>query len=101
MPSGSIHQQRFHSVNLRRGAFPVVYRYCLLAVSLGLGTIPVSPAPAQNANQPAYDPRQTEKRFEDQESSQATKRRPRLPLPPFVRPEASGNSKPLFVLQRV
>ena len=32
------------------------------------------PAHAQNANQPGYDPRQTEKRFEDQQSSQGAQR---------------------------
>ena len=32
------------------------------------------PAQAQQANQPGYDPRQTEKRFEDQQSSQGAER---------------------------
>src|SRR5882724_4992799 len=59
------------------------------------------PAQAQQANQPGYDPRQTEKRFEDQQSRQSPAGRPRLPAPQFARPEGQGNSKPLFVLRRV
>jgi hemolysin activation/secretion protein len=78
-----------------------VVRYCLLAVSLALWTIACFPAQAQHANQPGYDPRQTEKRFEDQQSSQGANGRPRLPLPQFARPEGQGDSKSLFVLRRV
>jgi hemolysin activation/secretion protein len=78
-----------------------VVRYCLLAVSLALSTIACFPAQAQHANQPGYDPRQTEKRFEDQQSSQGANGRPRLPLPQFARPEGQGDSEPLFVLRRV
>jgi hemolysin activation/secretion protein len=59
------------------------------------------PAQAQQANQPGYDPRQTEKRFGDQQSRQSPAGRPRLPAPQFARPEGQGNSKPLFVLRRV
>src|SRR5258705_12839453 len=59
------------------------------------------PAQAQQANQPGYDSRQTEKRFEDQQSRQSPAGRPRLPTPQFARPEGQGNSKPLFVLRRV
>ena len=78
-----------------------VVRYCLLAVSLALSTIACFPAQAQHANQPGYDPKQTEKRFEDQQSSQGANGRPRLPLPQFARPEGQSDSKPLFVLRRV
>jgi len=78
-----------------------VVRYCLLAVSLALSTIACFPAQAQHANQPGYDPRQTEKRFEDQQSSQGANGRPRLPSPQFARPEGQGDPKSLFVLRRV
>jgi hemolysin activation/secretion protein len=78
-----------------------VVRYYLLAVSLALSTIACFPAQAQHANQPGYDPRQTEKRFEDQQSSQGANGRPRLPSPQFARPEGQGDAKPLFVLRRV
>ncbi|WP_334517059.1 ShlB/FhaC/HecB family hemolysin secretion/activation protein [Bradyrhizobium sp. AZCC 1693] len=59
------------------------------------------PAQAQQANQPGYDPRQTEKRFDDQQSSQGANGRPRLPSPQFARPEGQGDPKPLFVLRHV
>ncbi|WP_291851708.1 ShlB/FhaC/HecB family hemolysin secretion/activation protein [Bradyrhizobium sp.] len=59
------------------------------------------PAQAQQATQPGYDPRQTEKRFEDQQSVQAPDGRPRVPLPRLSRPEGQGDSRPLFVLRRV
>ena len=71
-----------------------------LASACGL-MIACLPAHAQHANQPGYDPRQTEKRFEDQQSSQGANGRPRLPLPQFARPEGQGDSKPLFVLRHV
>jgi len=59
------------------------------------------PAQAQQANQPGYDPRQTEKRFEDQQSARSPAGRPRLPMPQFARTAGQGDSKPLFVLQSV
>jgi hemolysin activation/secretion protein len=59
------------------------------------------PAQAQQANQPGYDPRQIEKRFDDQQSSQGANGRPRLPSPQFARPEGQGDSSPLFVLRHV
>jgi len=59
------------------------------------------PAQAQQANQPGYDPRQTEKRFDDQQSSQGANGRPRLPSPQFARPEGQGDPRPLFVLRHV
>ncbi|WFU19465.1 ShlB/FhaC/HecB family hemolysin secretion/activation protein [Bradyrhizobium sp. CB3481] len=59
------------------------------------------PAHAQQANQPAYDPRQTEKRFEDQQSSQGANGRPRLPSPQFAGATGRGDSRPLFVLRHV
>ena len=59
------------------------------------------PAHAQQASQPGYDPRQTEKRFEDQQSNQGTNGRPRLPSPQFAATERQGDSRPLFVLRHV
>jgi len=71
-------------------------------VGLGLWIIITGfPAQAQQANQPGYDPRQTEKRFEDQQSPQGPTARPRLPMPEFARPKEQGDSKPLFVLRHV
>ena len=87
------------SVDLRRGSGVAgCVRICLIAGALvWTGTV----AQAQNANQPGYDPRQTEKRFEDQQSSQGADGRPRLPSPKFAGTEGQGNAKPLFVLRRV
>ena len=59
------------------------------------------PAQAQQANQPGYDPRQTERRFEDQQSVRSSGGRPRLPMPQFARTAGQGASRPLFVLQSV
>jgi hemolysin activation/secretion protein len=59
------------------------------------------PAQAQPASQPGYDPRQTEKRFDDQQSSQGPNGRPRLPAPQFAGRAGQGDSKPLFVLEQV
>jgi hemolysin activation/secretion protein len=57
------------------------------------------PAKAQQASQPGYDPRQTEKRFEDLQSGQGTTARP--PMPRLARPEGQADSTPLFVLRHV
>ncbi len=87
------------SVDLRGGVDVAgCVRICLIAMAcVGTGTA----AQAQNANQPGYDPRQTEKRFEDQQSSQGADGRPRLPSPKFAGAEGQGEAKPLFVLRRV
>jgi hemolysin activation/secretion protein len=69
---------------------------------LGLWTfVACFPAQAQQANQPGYDPRQTEKRFEDQQSGRGPTTRPRLPTPQFARPDGQEDSKPLFRLRQV
>jgi hemolysin activation/secretion protein len=60
-----------------------------------------SPAKAQQANQPGYDPVQTEKRFERQQSDQAPAGRPKLPTPQFARPQGPLDTKPIFLLRRV
>jgi hemolysin activation/secretion protein len=59
------------------------------------------PAQAQQANPPGYDPRQTEKRFEDLQSGQGSTTRSRLPMPKLSRSEASADTKPMFVLRHV
>jgi hemolysin activation/secretion protein len=57
-------------------------------------------ARAQQANA-GYDPRQTEKRFEDKQTDQTSEASPRLPRTPFARPDGTADTKPLFVLHRV
>jgi hemolysin activation/secretion protein len=57
---------------------------------------------AQQAAQTGFDPRQTEKYFEDlQFGERAQPARPRLRLPALPRPVLTGDAKPLFVLRGV
>ena len=73
-----------------------------MAAGLAMWTLNAClPEHAQHANQPGYDPRQTERRFEDQQSVRSSGGRPRLPMPQFARTAGQGDSKPLFVLQSV
>lgn len=91
------------SVQLRARFFAPVSRCCFwVANACVLVTVlALSPAQAQQAN-PGYDPRQTEKRFEDpQQTEQSPAARPRLPRAPFARPEGKADTKPLFVLRHV
>jgi hemolysin activation/secretion protein len=57
-------------------------------------------AQAQQASQSGFDPRQTERRFEVQQSNQGANGRPRLPSPQFAA-EGQGDPRPLFVLRHV
>ena len=52
------------------------------------------------ASQPAFDPRQTEKRFDDWQSGE-TPARPRLPMPNLARPNVGADTRPLFELHHV
>ena len=58
------------------------------------------PAQAQHASQPAFDPRQTEKRFDDWQSGE-TPARPQLPMPNLARPKVGAATRPLFELHHV
>jgi hemolysin activation/secretion protein len=87
------------SVNLR-GNFGVAggVRICLI---MAVACVALATASrAQSASQPGYDPRQTEKRFENQQSSRDSSGRPRLPTPQFGG-AGEGDTKPLFVLRSV
>jgi hemolysin activation/secretion protein len=66
-----------------------------------LGALTCLPATAQQANQPGYDPIQTEKRFERQQSDQAPASRARIPTAQFARPEGRLGTKPIFLLRGV
>jgi hemolysin activation/secretion protein len=66
-----------------------------------LGALTCLPAKAQQASPPGYDPVQTEKRFERQQSDQAPAGRPKLPTPQFARPHGPLDTKPIFLLRRV
>jgi hemolysin activation/secretion protein len=91
------------SVDIRRSrGVAGSVRIYLLAVGASAWTAVVGlPAQAQNANQPGYDPRQIEKRFEDQQSSQGGNGRPRFPSPQFAGAAGQGDARPLFVLRHV
>jgi hemolysin activation/secretion protein len=68
----------------------------IIALTCALAT----PARAQQAN-PGFDPRQTEKHFDDLESGRGRPAKPPLRVPPLARPEVSADSKPQFVLRAV
>ena len=62
----------------------------------------IRPAGAQQASQPAYDPRQTEKRFDDWSSERTPSARSRVPVPGLARPDdVKADPTPLFELRRV
>ena len=97
MASGSTSAPRLASVDLRRRVCSPVVRHRLTTFALGLWVqIVCFPAQAQQANQPGYDPRQTEKRFEDQQSAQSAAGRPRLPMPQFARSAGQGGFQAAF-----
>ncbi len=56
---------------------------------------------AQQANQPGFDPRQTEKYFDDRQSGAHHPLRPPPRTPTLARPEVAADNKPLFVLRAV
>ena len=61
----------------------------------------IGSAAAQQANQPGFDPRQTEKYFDDQLAGQGRQVRPAPRTPTLERPEVAGDRTPLFVLHAV
>src|SRR5262249_30816603 len=58
-------------------------------------------AAAQQANQPGFDPRQTEKYFDDRQSGPERPLQPPPQTPTLARPEVTASRKPLFVLRAV
>ncbi len=104
MANGFTYDLTVPSVQLRKeSAAPIGGRAAgmtMAVVFLLAAALASVPAKAQQANQPGYDPRQTEKRFEDLQSGQGAAR-PRLPMPKLSRPEGQADSKPLFVLRHV
>jgi hemolysin activation/secretion protein len=103
MANGLTHDLTVRSVQLRKeGAAPIGGRVTGIAMAAALllaAALASASAKAQQANQPGYDPRQTEKRFEDLQSGQGTTTRP--PIPKLARSEGQADSKPLFVLRHV
>jgi hemolysin activation/secretion protein len=103
MANGFTHDLTVSSVQLReKSAAPIGGRAAGIAMAgffLLAAALASVPARAQQANQPGYDPRQTEKRFEDLQSGQGATARP--PMPRLARPEGRADSTPLFVLRHV
>lgn len=102
MSDGSVQFCALPSAELLARHFSSAARHRFFAASLYfLAAITASsPATAQQAN-PGYDPRQLEKRFEDQQTNQMQRARPRLPRSPFARPEGKADTEPMFVLRHV
>jgi hemolysin activation/secretion protein len=69
--------------------------------SLVLTLSAIMPAKAQQAGQPGFDPRQTEKHFETGQSGQTPPSRPALRMPVLSRHQVPADAKPLFVLRGV
>src|SRR5882724_7973427 len=59
------------------------------------------PATAQQASQPGFDPRQTEKRFDASQSEQTPATRSALQMPRLSRQQARADSRPLVKLHQV
>jgi hemolysin activation/secretion protein len=70
---------------------------CILVIGLNLLTSVL--AIAQQASQSGFDPRQTEKRFDDLQFGQKARHSPRMPA--LARPAVTADNKPLFVLRGV
>ena len=104
MANGFTHDLAVPSVQLRKESAASIGGRAVGIAMAGVFVLAAAltsvPARAQQANQPGYDPRQTEKRFEDLQSGQGPAR-PRLPIPKLSRSEAPADSKPLFVLRHV
>src|SRR3984893_14441486 len=74
-----------------------VFAILVLIVSAIVSSVP---ATAQQASQPGFDPRQTEKRFDASQSGQTPAARSALRMPRLSRPEARADSKPLVKLRQ-
>src|SRR6266567_3388372 len=61
--------------------------------SLALVSFGLPPAIAQQANQPGFDPRQTERRFDALESGQMQLTRPGLRFPQLAGPAVGADTK--------
>ena len=101
MANGTTQEWRSASVLLRTRTRAPVARHALTIACLSIALVSL-PAQAQQANQPAFDPRQTEKRFDDTlQSNQTPGSRPRVPMPQFTQSGGRADTKPMFVLRRV
>src|SRR6267142_1086407 len=81
-----------------RATAPFAFASLVLIISAIVSSVP---AKAQQASQPGFDPRQTEKRFDASQSGQTPAARSGLQMPRLSRPEARADSKPLVKLRQV
>jgi hemolysin activation/secretion protein len=82
-------------------ATTATHRVTLLAILCLIVPIAMMrPTAAQQAN-PGYDPRQTEKQFDDLQSDQGRPARSPLRMPQAARPGITADNRPLFVLRGV
>src|SRR5438270_6010219 len=93
-------------LNYGQGTLPAVAKRhrrtaSLVMTSLALVSFGLPPSNAQQANQPGFDPRQTERRFDALESGQTQPTRPGLTLPQLARPAVGADTKPTFHLRAV
>ena len=75
-------------------------------VSLTFASLPLllfgmASANGQQANQPGFDPRQTERRFDALESGQRQPARPGLRMPQLSRPAVAADTRPQFNLRGI
>jgi hemolysin activation/secretion protein len=87
----------------RSAASPAASWAAVLAIGACtlLSPIMLTSAAAQQANQPGFNPRQTEKYFDDRQSAPDRQAQPAPRTPTIARPEISAGGKPLFVLHAV
>jgi len=72
-----------------RATAPFAFATLVLIISAIVSSVP---ATAQQASQPGFDPRQTEKRFDASQSGQTPATRSGLQMPLLSRPEARADS---------
>lgn len=81
-------------------ALGALYRTTFFLVIALLIDALAAPLYAQQAN-PGFDPRQTEKRFDDLQSREGRSTKPPLRVPSLARPDVAGDSKPEFELRAI
>ena len=73
----------------------------LAGLLLASAIITSVPASAQQASQPGFDPRQTEKRFDAVQSNPGQRARSAIPMPRLSRQDAPADSRPMFDLRQI
>jgi hemolysin activation/secretion protein len=74
---------------------------CVVAIAAALCLSAIWPAFAQQASQPGYDPKQTEKHFDDVQEGPSHPARAPLHMPSFAHSQGAADGKSLFVLRGI